>query len=163
MKKEQKLVALCAVLPVLADFIEDLNDNGVFRQGLKNKATMLMKQIEKVDRAVLRIDEANAEQIFNDQIELQQSFREILLTNSSEEISEILKTSQMELKERFGGSKKYQNKIKEELNSILKFRPAENYLNLKIRQRYWVMFFMEQFKNQLESLDSLILLEMKLN
>ena len=66
-------------------------------------------------------------------------------------------------KERFGGSKKYQNKIKEELNSILKFRPAENYLNLKIRQRYWVMFFMEQFKNQLESLDSLILLEMKLN
>jgi hypothetical protein len=76
MKKEQKLVALCAVLPVLADFIEDLNDNGVFRQTLKNKATMLMKEIEKVDRAVLRIDEANAEQIWNDQIELQQSFRQ---------------------------------------------------------------------------------------
>ena len=36
---------------------------------------MLMKEIEKVDRAVLRIDEANAEQIWNDQIELQQSFR----------------------------------------------------------------------------------------
>jgi len=102
-------------------------------------------------------------QNINSEIELQQSFREILLTNSSEEISEILKTSQMELKERFGDSKKYQNKIKEELNSILKFRPAENYLNLKIRQRYFVMFFMEQFKNQLESLDSLILLEMKLN
>ena len=102
-------------------------------------------------------------QNINSEIELQQSFREILLTNSSEEISEILKTSQMELKERFGGSKKYQNKIKEELNSILKFRPAENYLNLKIRQRYFVMFFMEQFKNQYESLDSLILLEMKLN
>ena len=37
---------------------------------------MLIKEIEKVDRAVLRIDEANAEQIFNDQIELQQSFRQ---------------------------------------------------------------------------------------
>ena len=75
MKREKKLVALAAFLPVLADFIEDLNDQSVFRQGLKNKATMLMKEIEKVDRAVLRIDEANAEQIFNDQIELQQSFR----------------------------------------------------------------------------------------
>jgi len=79
MKKEQNLVALCAVLPVLADFIEDLNDNRVFRQGLKNKATMLMKEIEKVDRAVLRIDESNAEQIWNDQIELQQSFRKWIL------------------------------------------------------------------------------------
>lgn len=75
MKNETKLVALCAFLPVLADFIEDLNDNSVFRQGLKNKANMLVKEIESADRAVLRIDEANAEQIWNDQIELQQSFR----------------------------------------------------------------------------------------
>jgi hypothetical protein len=74
--KEQRLVALCAVLPVLADFIEDLGDNGVFRQGLKNKANMLMKEIEKVDRAVLRIDEANAEEIFNQQMDLQLAFRQ---------------------------------------------------------------------------------------
>jgi len=76
MKKEQKLVALCAVLPVLADFIEDLNDNRVFRQGLKNKATMLMKEIEKVDRAVLRIDGENASKIFDEQIQLQILFRQ---------------------------------------------------------------------------------------
>lgn len=74
--KEQRLVALCAVLPVLADFIEDLGDNGVFRQGLKNKANMLMKEIEKVDRAVLRIDEANAQEIFNQQMDLQLAFRQ---------------------------------------------------------------------------------------
>ena len=74
--KEQRLVALCAVLPVLADFIEDLGDNGVFRQGLKNKANMLMKEIEKVDRAVLRIDEDHAEEIFNQQMDLQLAFRE---------------------------------------------------------------------------------------
>ncbi len=102
-------------------------------------------------------------QNINSEIELQQSFREILLTTSSEEISDILKTSQTELKDRFSGSKNYKNKIKNELTSILKFLPAENYLNLKIRQRYWVMFFMEQFKNQLETLDNLILLEMELN
>ena len=75
MKREKKLVALAAFLPVLADFIEDLNDQSVFRQGLKNKANMLADEIKKTDRSVLRIDEANAEQIFNDQIELQQSFR----------------------------------------------------------------------------------------
>lgn len=74
--KEQRLVALCAVLPVLADFIEDLGDDGVFRQGLKNKANMLMKEIEKVDRAVLRIDEAHAEEIFNQQMDLQLAFRQ---------------------------------------------------------------------------------------
>lgn len=73
--KEQRLVALCAVLPVLADFIEDLNDNGVFRQGLKNKATMLMKEIEKADRSVLRIDAENADKIFDEQIQLQILFR----------------------------------------------------------------------------------------
>ena len=74
--KEQRLVALCAVLPVLADFIEDLGDNGVFRQGLKNTANMLMKEIEKIDRAVLRIDEAHAEEIFNQQMDLQLAFRQ---------------------------------------------------------------------------------------
>jgi len=62
MKNETKLVALCAFLPVLADFIEDLNDNSVFRQGLKNKANMLVKEIESADRAVLRIDEEHIEQ-----------------------------------------------------------------------------------------------------
>jgi hypothetical protein len=51
MKREQKLVALAAFLPVLADFIEDLNDQSVFRQGLKNKANMLVAEIEKADRA----------------------------------------------------------------------------------------------------------------
>jgi hypothetical protein len=37
MKREKKLVALAAFLPVLADFIEDLNDQSVFRQGLKKE------------------------------------------------------------------------------------------------------------------------------
>jgi hypothetical protein len=76
MKREKKLVALAAFLPVLADFIEDLNDQSVFRQGLKNKANMLVAEIEKADRSVLRIDEQHAEQVWNDQIELQQSFRQ---------------------------------------------------------------------------------------
>ena len=76
MKREKKLVALAAFLPVLADFIEDLNDQSVFRQGLKNKANMLLQEIHKVDRSVLRIDEAHAEQVWKEQVDLQIAFRQ---------------------------------------------------------------------------------------
>jgi len=75
MKREKKLIALAAFLPVLADFIEDLNDQSVFRQGLKNKANMLADEIQKTDRLVLRIDEEHAEQVFNEQVDLQIAFR----------------------------------------------------------------------------------------
>ena len=76
MTREQKLVALCAFLPVLADFIEDLNDQSIFRQDLKRKANMLLQEIQSTDRAVLRIDEENAEQVYNEQIDLQRAFRQ---------------------------------------------------------------------------------------
>jgi hypothetical protein len=76
MRKEKKLVALTAFLPVLADFIEDLNDNAVFRQGLKNKANMLAQEIQRVDRDILRIDGENAGKIYDEQIELQIAFRQ---------------------------------------------------------------------------------------
>ena len=76
MTREQKLVALCAFLPVLADFIEDLNDQSIFKQDLKRKANMLLQEIQRTDRAVLRIDEENAEQVYNEQIDLQRAFRQ---------------------------------------------------------------------------------------
>jgi hypothetical protein len=75
MKREKKLIALAAFLPVLADFIEDLNDQSVFRQGLKNKANMLADEIQKTDRLVLRIDEQHAEQVWKEQVDLQRAFR----------------------------------------------------------------------------------------
>ena len=81
MTKEQKLVALCAFLPVMRDFIEDLNDQSVFRQGLKNKANMLLQEIDNVDRAILRIDEPNAEKIWGEQVDLQRAFRQWISEN----------------------------------------------------------------------------------
>ena len=75
MTKEQKLVALCAFLPVLGDFIEDLNDQYVFKQGLKRKANILLDEIQRVDAKVLSVDGPNAQAIYNQQIELQQLFR----------------------------------------------------------------------------------------
>ena len=76
MTKQQKLVALAAFLPVLGDFIEDLNDQSVFRQGLKNKANMLLQEIQKTDRAVLQIDGQHAEQVWKEQVDLQIAFRQ---------------------------------------------------------------------------------------
>jgi hypothetical protein len=75
MKIEKKLVALTAFLPVLADFIEDLNNQYVFKQSLKRKANILAEEIQKVDRDILRIDNKNAAKIYDEQIELQILFR----------------------------------------------------------------------------------------
>jgi hypothetical protein len=75
MTKEQKLVALCAFLPVLGDFIEDLNDQYVFKQSLKRKANILLEEIHRIDARVLRVDGPNEQAIWNQQIELQQLFR----------------------------------------------------------------------------------------
>ena len=73
MTKEQKLLALCGVLPVLGDFIEDLNDQGVFKRVIKQKATMLLQEIQKVDATILAGGNID---IFQQQIEIQQSFRQ---------------------------------------------------------------------------------------
>jgi predicted urease superfamily metal-dependent hydrolase len=75
MKIEKKLVALTAFLPVLADFIEDLNNQYVFKQSLKRKANILAEEIQRVDRDILRIDNENAAKIYDEQIELQILFR----------------------------------------------------------------------------------------
>jgi hypothetical protein len=76
MTKTKKLVALTAFLPVLADFIEDLNNQYVFKQSLKRKANILVEEIERVDRDILRIDGENAGKIFDEQIQLQILFRQ---------------------------------------------------------------------------------------
>lgn len=75
MTKEHKLVTLSAVLPVLADFIEDLNDQYVFKQDLKRKANMLAEDIRKTDNKVLQVYGDNREEIYQQQVELQLLFR----------------------------------------------------------------------------------------
>jgi hypothetical protein len=73
MTREQKLLALCGVLPVLGDFIEDLNDQGVFKRVIKQKANMLLQEIQRVDATILAGGNMD---IFQQQIEIQQSFRQ---------------------------------------------------------------------------------------
>lgn len=45
----QKYLALAIILPVLADFIEDLRDTNVFRHKLKMKANLLIQEIRMAD------------------------------------------------------------------------------------------------------------------
>lgn len=75
MTKQHKLVTLSAVLPVLADFIEDLNDQFVFKQDLKRKANILADEIRKVDNRLLQVQDGNSEEIFKQQVDLQLEFR----------------------------------------------------------------------------------------
>jgi hypothetical protein len=76
MRKEHKLVALSAVLPVLADFIEDLNDQFVFKQDLKRKANILADEIRKVDYKVLQVYGEKRNEIYEQQVQLQLLFRQ---------------------------------------------------------------------------------------
>jgi hypothetical protein len=76
MIKEKKLVALSAVLPVLADFIEDLNDQFVFKQDLKRKANILAEEIRKVDYKVLQVYGEKRNEIYEQQVQLQLLFRQ---------------------------------------------------------------------------------------
>lgn len=45
----QKYLALAIILPVLADFIEDLRDTNVFKHKLKMKANLLVSEIRTAD------------------------------------------------------------------------------------------------------------------
>jgi hypothetical protein len=76
MIKEKKLVALSAVLPVLADFIEDLNDQYIFKQDLKRKANILADEIRKVDYKVLQVYGEKRNEIYEQQVQLQLLFRQ---------------------------------------------------------------------------------------
>jgi len=76
MRNEKKMVALAAVLPVLADFIEDLNDQFVFKQDLKRKANILADEIRKVDYKVLQVYGEKRDEIYEQQVQLQLLFRQ---------------------------------------------------------------------------------------
>jgi len=70
MTKEQKLVALCALLPVVGDWIEDLNDQRIFTKLVKQRANMLLTEIRRIDNDVLSTGE---QEIFNQQVNLQRA------------------------------------------------------------------------------------------
>lgn len=87
------------------------------------------------------------------EIALQQEFRIALLQIDNQEIKAILKTSQNELRERFYQEDDFTEKTRSELLAINKLNSGENYLSLKIRQRFFVMYYLDAFKSKLKELE----------
>ncbi|MDA9622545.1 hypothetical protein N9S70_02145 [Flavobacteriaceae bacterium] len=96
------------------------------------------------------------------EIELQQSFRAKLVQEESYEISKILETTQNEMRQRIWGEVDNRKKILAELKAITKLKSAKNYLNLKIRQRFWIMSFYNSFDKNLNVLRKLVVKELEL-
>ena len=96
------------------------------------------------------------------EIELQQSFRAKLVQEENYEISKILETTQNEMGQRIRGEVDNRKKILAELKAITKLRSAKNYLNLKIRQRFWVMSFYNSFDKNINVLRELVVKELEL-
>jgi hypothetical protein len=93
---------------------------------------------------------------------LQQEFRIALLQSDNQEIKTILKTSQGELRERFYIEDDFTEKTRSELVAINKLNSGENYLSLKIRQRFFVMYYLGEFKTKLKELKDEVDLELSL-
>jgi len=75
---EKKLLVLCGVLPVLADFIEDLNMEFVFSKNIKRKANMLMDEIRHNDERILKHTDMETQ---SQQIDIQIAFRQWINEN----------------------------------------------------------------------------------
>lgn len=75
MKLSTKLIAIVGILPVLGDFIEDLNDEKIFTKAIKMRANHLLDEIRKSDKRLL--DDANQE-IWDQQMDIQLAFRQWL-------------------------------------------------------------------------------------
>jgi hypothetical protein len=75
MKASTKLIAIVGILPVLGDFIEDINDKKIFTKAIKMRANHLLDEIRKSDKKFL--DDAGIE-IWNQQMDIQLAFRQWL-------------------------------------------------------------------------------------
>ena len=70
------------ILPVLADFIEDMNDKKIFKKAIKMRANHLLDEIRKADKEFL--DDAQSE-IWNQQMDIQLAFRQWLQNAENEQ------------------------------------------------------------------------------
>ena len=82
MNNDLKLISSIAILPVLADFLEDLNEDKAFRTDMKIATQNLIAQIRKMDERVMK----NASpETSEQQINIQIAFRQWLKSAQSTE------------------------------------------------------------------------------
>jgi len=77
MNQELKLLASIGILPVLADFLEDLNEDKAFRTEMKMATQNLIGQIRKLDERIMKNASAETSE---QQVNIQIAFRQWLRT-----------------------------------------------------------------------------------
>jgi hypothetical protein len=80
--KEIKLLSNIAISPVIADFYEDLNDEGEFKREIKVLTKNIASQIRRLDELLMK--DATPE-MSEQQINIQLSYRQWLSTAHTEE------------------------------------------------------------------------------
>jgi len=73
MNQELKLLASIGILPVLADFLEDLNEDKAFRTDMKMATQNLIGQIRKLDERIMKNASAETSE---QQVNIQIAFRQ---------------------------------------------------------------------------------------
>ena len=97
------------------------------------------------------------------EIEMQIDFRNTLINQNDPKLAELLSISQSTLKNRFRDNvENYEDEI-EELKYFLTKDYVRTYISLKNRHRYFVMLFINQFKNTLSELKILVNEELELS
>jgi hypothetical protein len=79
MTQEQKLLAVVALLPVMADLIEDVK---IYHQS-KRYANLFINEVRKVDNIIIHNAELEAQ---SQQVDIQRAFRQWLETEFKEEL-----------------------------------------------------------------------------
>jgi hypothetical protein len=79
MNHEQKLLAVVALLPVLADLLEDVK---IYHQS-KRYANLFINEVRKVDNIIIHDAELDAQ---SQQVDIQRAFRQWLETEFKEEL-----------------------------------------------------------------------------
>ena len=75
MTNDIKLIAATSILPVLADFLEDLNEDKAFRTDMKIATQNLIGQIRKLDERIMKHASAETSE---QQVNIQIAFRQWL-------------------------------------------------------------------------------------
>jgi len=82
MTNDLKLIASTAILPVLADFLEDLNEDKAFKTDMKMATLNLIGQIRKLDERIMK---HASNETTEQQVNIQIAFRQWLKSAQSTE------------------------------------------------------------------------------
>ena len=95
------------------------------------------------------------------EIDMQIGFRQTLVNQNDPRLARILSVSQDELQRGFNGDDSQLARQVEELRYVLSKDYVRTYLNLKNRNRYFIMFFIRGFEETLAELKELIEIELR--